>query len=345
MGHNSDLVFPAEWADQDAIMLTWPDASTDWVDFLTEAEEIYFSLSMEILKRQELLLVCQNKERVANLFSEEQGKRIRYFELPYNDTWARDHGPLTTFINGKPVINDFRFNGWGDKFDSHLDNQITEGLYSGKAFNGEVLYNDCRDFILEGGSIESDGMGTILTTSACLLNPNRNPWFSKADIELKLAEVLGAKRVLWLDHGHLEGDDTDSHIDTLARFCNENTIAYVKCTNSSDTHFEGLALMEAQLKTFTNVDGEPYQLVPLPMVSPICNQEGERMGATYANFLIINKAVLVPVYGTPEDSEALEILVGVFPDREIVGINCLPLIKQNGSLHCITMQILKGLLS
>lgn len=265
--------------------------------------------------------------------------------MSYNDTWARDHGPMATIRQGELFINDFGFNGWGNKFDARLDNLITEGLFNQKAFGAEVRYNNLRDFILEGGSIESDGNGTILTTSACLLNPNRNPGFSKADIESKLAETLGTTRVLWLDHGHLEGDDTDSHIDTLARFCNESTIAYVKCTNSADSHFEDMALMEAQLKSFTRVDGEPYTLVPLPMVSPIYNSEGARMGATYANFLIINKAVLVPVYGVPEDNHALEILAGVFPDREIVGINCLPLIKQNGSLHCITMQIPKGFLS
>jgi agmatine/peptidylarginine deiminase len=345
MGLNTDIVFPAEWAEQDAIMLTWPNSGTDWAENLDEAEHTYISMATEILKHQKLLIVCNNIPHVRQFFPIGQQQNIRIYELPYNDTWARDHGPITTIGQGKFYINDFGFNGWGNKFDASLDNLITEGLFNQNAFRTEVRYNNLRDFILEGGSIESDGNGTILTTSACLLNPNRNPWFSKTDIELKLAEVLGTQRILWLNHGHLEGDDTDSHIDTLARFCNENTIAYVKCPNSSDTHFEDLALMEAQLKTFTRLNGGPYRLVPLPMVSPICNQEGERMGATYANFLIINKAVLVPVYGVPEDNLALEILSGVFPDREIVGINCLPLIKQNGSLHCITMQIPKGLLS
>lgn len=345
MLHNSDIVFPAEWAEQDAVMLTWPDKDTDWSDILDEAEQTYVLLALEILKHQKLLIICNNESHVRQFFTSEQQQIIRFYDLPYNDTWARDHGPIATFNQGNPVVNDFGFNGWGNKFDASLDNLINEGLFNQKAFGTEIRYINLRDFILEGGSIESDGNGTILTTSACLLNPNRNPWFSKTDIERQLAETLGITRVLWLDHGHLEGDDTDSHIDTLARFCNENTIAYVKCSNNADSHIEDMVLMEAQLKSFARVDGEPYTLVPLPMVSPIYNSEGARMGATYANFLIINKAVLVPVYGTSEDSEALEILAKVFPDREIVGINCLPLIKQNGSLHCITMQIPKGFLS
>jgi agmatine deiminase len=345
MGLYSDIVFPAEWAAQDAIMLTWPNSGTDWADILEEAEQTYVVLATEILKHQELLIVCNNVSHVRQFFSSMQQQNIRFYEIPYTDTWARDHGPITTINQGILFLNDFGFNGWGNKFNARLDNLITEGLFNQKAFSAEVRYNNLRDFILEGGSIESDGNGTILTTSACLLNPNRNPWFSKTDVERQLAETLGTTRVLWLDHGHLEGDDTDSHIDTLARFCNKNTIAYVKCTNSNDPHFEDLALMEAQLKSFTQVNGEPYNLVPLPMASPLYNNDGLRMGATYANFLIINNAVLVPVYGVPEDNLALEILAGVFSDRKIVAINCLPLIKQNGSLHCITMQIPKGFLS
>ncbi len=200
-------------------------------------------------------------------------------------------------------------------------------------------------FVLEGGSIETNGMGTLLTTSPCLLNPNRNPYLTKTEIENELKRFSGAEQVLWLDHGFLEGDDTDSHIDTLARFCKQNTICYVKCTDGDDVHFEELNKMEEQLKDFRTPQGEPFNLVALPMADPVYNSEGRRMSATYANFLIINGAVLVPVYGQPKDREALEIIAGIFPEREIVGINCLPLIEQNGSLHCITMQIPKGFIS
>jgi len=344
MSDYTSIIFPAEWALQDAVMLTWPNVNTDWAENLKEAEQVYVSLASEILKRERLIIICDSKERTGQYFSEEQKKSIRFVELPYNDTWARDHGPVSIYNNGMPTILDFGFNGWGNKFDARFDNQITVGLFRKGIFNGETAYTDCNDFILEGGSIETDGQGTLLTTSACLLNPNRNPWYSKADIEDKLNELLGVTRCLWLDYGHLEGDDTDSHIDTLARFCCENTIAYVQCTNDSDPHYEDLAKMEEQLKTFVNRYGEPYRLVPLPMVSPIFNDQGKRLGATYANFLVINNAVLVPVYGTVEDNQALEIFKSLFPDREIVGINCLPLIRQNGSLHCVTMQIPKGFL-
>jgi len=344
MSDHTSIIFPAEWAWQDAVMLTWPNVNTDWAENLEEVEQVYVSLASEILKRERLIIVCDSKERTRQYFSDEQKELIRFVELPYNDTWARDHGPVSIFNNGMPTILDFGFNGWGNKFDARLDNQITVGLFRKGIFSGETAYSDCNDFILEGGSIETDGKGTLLTTSACLLNPNRNPWYSKADIEDKLEELLGVTRCLWLDHGHLEGDDTDSHIDTLARFCDENTIAYVQCTNRDDPHYEDLARMEEQLKTFVNRFGKPYRLVPLPMVSPIFNDQGKRLGATYANFLIINNAVLVPVYGTVEDNQALEIFKSLFPDREVVGINCLPLIRQNGSLHCITMQIPKGFL-
>lgn len=344
MSSHHHILFPAEWDPQDAVMLTWPHAGTDWTEILDEAEQTYVSLSTEIIRRQNLIIVCDDQSHVSSFFSSDQLHRIRFFELPFNDTWARDHGPIATYVDGNPVINDFGFNGWGNKFDARLDDLITSGLVAGGAFLPEVRVTHFHDFILEGGSIESDGAGTILTTSACLLNPNRNPWFSRADIEMKLAETLGADRVLWLDHGHLEGDDTDSHIDTLARFCDEETIAYVQCTDETDVHFSSMKQMEVQLQSITQRSGKPYRLIPLPMVSPLYNGEGQRMGATYANFLIINKAVLVPVYGTPEDPDALKIISGIFPDREVIGIHCVPLIKQNGSLHCITMQIPKGFL-
>jgi agmatine deiminase len=344
MTEKVQIVLPGEWAEQDAVMLTWPGVHTDWADIIDEAEGTYISLASEIVCRQDLLIVCDDVDRVRNFFTSAQQQRIRFFELPFNDTWARDHGPVGTYNNGQPMVNDFGFNGWGGKFDASLDNQLTSALFNLKAFAGDVQYKNCRDFILEGGSIESDGMGTLLTTSACLLNPNRNPDWSKSTIENKLSEILGLHRVLWLDYGHIEGDDTDSHIDTLARFCDENTIAYVQCTDESDPHYSDLNRMEKQLSTFVNNYGEPYRLVALPMASPVYHADGQRMGATYANFLIINGAVLVPVYGVPEDEQALGILADIFSDRQVVGINCLPLIKQNGSLHCITMQIPKGFL-
>lgn len=339
------IYFPAEWEEQDAVMLTWPNSMTDWADILMEAEQTYLSIAKEIVRRQQLIVVCNDRYSMEEKFSEDERTNIRFYEIPYNDTWARDHGPIITFRDGNAILNDFGFNGWGGKFDARLDNLISESLYKAKAFHNEVIYRDLRDFVLEGGSIESDGKGTILTTEACLLNVNRNPQYGRTAIEDRLRETLGATRILWLKHGFLEGDDTDSHIDTLARFCDEETICYVQCTDPEDPHYPALRAMEEELRCLKTQLGNPYRLVPLPMVSPLLNSDGERMGATYANFLIMNGAVLVPVYGTPEDNQALEILSGTFSDRNVVGINCLPLVKQNGSLHCITMQIPKGVIS
>lgn len=338
------VYFPPEWAPQDGVMLTWPHEGTDWAGMLTEVEETYLEIAREVIRREKLLVVCHDIAKISQKFTDEELASIGFYEIPNNDTWARDHGPLSTFVQGKPAINDFQFNGWGSKFDARLDNLITRNLFIQRAFLPEVQYREYPGFVLEGGSIESDGNGTILTTTKCLLNSNRNPHHSRQEIETVLTDFSGAGKILWLENGFLEGDDTDSHIDTLARFCNENTICYVHCEERNDPHFEELRKMEEQLKRFTNREGIPYHLVALPMADPVYNQEGRRMSATYANFLILNGAVLVPVYGQPKDREALDILAGIFPEREVTAINCLPLIEQNGSLHCITMQIPKGFL-
>jgi agmatine deiminase len=201
------------------------------------------------------------------------------------------------------------------------------------------------DFVLEGGSIESDGAGTLLTTSECLLTPSRNPSMDRTAIEQLLEEVLGVDRILWLNHGYLAGDDTDSHIDTLARFCAPDHICYVTCPDVADEHYSALAAMEEELQEFRQADGTPYRLTPLPWPDPIYDEDGERLPATYANFLIINGAVLLPVYDVPQDEEAVRIMAGIFPDREIIPIDCRPLIYQHGSLHCVTMQIPAGVVT
>jgi len=189
------------------------------------------------------------------------------------------------------------------------------------------------------GSIESDGEGTILTTTACVCNPNRNGGLSKNEVEAKLAEYLGAKRVLWLDYGYLAGDDTDSHIDTLARFVSKDSIMYVKCEDAEDEHHEALSNMEAQLKSFKTVEGQPYTLIPLPMPTAKIHDEGNRLPATYANFLISNGALVYPSYSVDEDKVAHEIFKDFFRDKEIIPVECSRLIEEGGSLHCSTMQV------
>ncbi|MDO5665462.1 MAG: agmatine deiminase family protein [Bacteroidia bacterium] len=337
------VVFPAEWYPQSGVQVTWPHADTDWLDILEEVTQCYVTFSKEILKRQKLLVVCPEEDEVVKHFTPEEQKNLIILELKSNDTWSRDHGAISVFINEKPTLFDFGFNGWGLKFAANHDNQITQHLFEQEEFKPEVQYQSKINFILEGGSIESDGEGTLLTTSQCLLAPNRNQPMTQDEIDKYLKKTLGADRILWLNHGYLAGDDTDNHIDTLARFCNENTIAYVKCDDENDEHFDELKLMENELKSFKTSEGESYRLIPLPMADAAYH-DGYRLPATYANFLIINGAVLMPTYASAKDKIAKIQLQKAFPGREIIGIDCRPLIKQHGSLHCVTMQFPKGFL-
>lgn len=336
-----NIILPAEWHRQSAVMITWPHANSDWADILDEVTDCYISLSKEITKRQKLIIVCENKNEVLQHFSDDEKNNITTKQIDSNDTWARDHGPISLFIDNQPAIFDFGFNGWGLKFASNLDNQITTELFDKQLFNENVLYRNKQNFILEGGAIESDGEGTLLTTSQCLLAPNRNQPMTQNEIEDYLIKTFGLKRVLWLNHGYLAGDDTDSHIDTLARLCDTETIAYVACNDKNDEHYEELKKMEEELISFKTIKGKPYKLVPLPMADEVI-YEGLRLPATYANFLIMNDAVLMPEYGTDKDDIAKKQLQIAFPKHEVIGVNCTPLIKQHGSLHCITMQIPEG---
>jgi agmatine deiminase len=326
---------PAEWEPQSAVQLTFPHKDTDWGPILDTVLPCFMEIAKTISRFQPVLLVCNNKEETRALFHETDLHHIKLVEAPSNDTWARDHGAITVEENGKPVLLDFVFNGWGLKFSADKDNRITTHLYSKGVFNSEIRPGG---IVLEGGALESDGLGTLLTTSECMLSPNRNPHLSKAQIEDYLKDCFGLQRVLWLDHGYLAGDDTDSHIDTLARFCSPDTIAYVKCPDASDEHFDALQKMEAELHQFKTLNGTPYHLVPLPWPDACFDEDGNRLPATYANFLIINGAVLVPTYKVPQDEAALQIFRTLFPDREVIGIDCSALILQHGSLHCVTMQ-------
>ena len=282
---------------------------------LAEITATYEEMAREIAKREEVIIVGE----------------------PSNDTWARDHGFISLVDDqGGRRLLDFRFNGWGEKFPADLDNAINHRLYDEGKLKGE--YIDCLDFVLEGGSIESDGKGTVFTTSCCLLAPHRNQPMTQEQIEERLKETLCAERIVWIDHGHLTGDDTDGHIDTLVRVCPDDTLLYVGCDDPEDEQYIDLRLMEEQLKTLRTLDGKPYKLVRLPMPRPIYDGE-DRLPATYANFLVVNGAVLCPTYDQPNlDAEALHLIGEAFPDREIVGIDCRSIIKQHGSLHCCTMQ-------
>lgn len=333
---NKDHYLPAEWESQSYIQLTWPHADTDWAYMLPEVEECFVNLANEIASRQPLLLVAPEFPEALKDFK--YMDNTTFFKCNTNDTWARDHAFITMMDpHADPQLLDFCFNGWGMKFAADKDNLINYNIHKNDIINGD--YINKRNFVLEGGSIESDGKGTLLTTSLCLLAPNRNDTMSRKEIENFLKECFNLKQVLWLDYGYLAGDDTDSHVDTLARMCPEDTIVYVKCNDENDEHYSALMAMESQLKTFRTLEGKPYRLLPLPMAEAVYDEDGYRLPATYANFLIMNDAVLFPTYNQPEnDKAAAAVLAEAFPGREIVGVDCRALIKQHGSLHCVTMQ-------
>ena len=305
---------PAEWERQSTVQLTWPHAGTDWAFMLPEITAVYEEMKREISKREPVIIVD---------------------DIPHNDTWARDHGFITVEEDGRLLLLDFCFNGWGEKFPAKLDNEINRHLYEQGIVKG--IYEDHLDFVLEGGSIESDGKGTIFTTRCCLMAPHRNQPLTQAEIEERLKLWLGAERIVWLNHGSLIGDDTDGHIDTLVRICPNDTLLYI----GADEDHPDLKAMEQELQTLRTLEGQPYRLLKLPLSRPIYSNSSlkERLPATYANYLVINGAVLVPTYDQPDlDAEALRIIGEAYPDREIVGIDCRAVIKQHGSLHCCTMQ-------
>ena len=336
---------PAEWEPQGGVLLTWPHGRGDFADALPEVEPVFVDIARRVAERERVLISCfdaGHRAHVADLLlaAGVDLERVSLFNVPSNDVWVRDHGPITVLRDGHPRLLDFVFNGWGGKYPAELDDAVPARLYQQGAF-GEVERVRVP-LVLEGGSIESDGAGTLLTTRSCLLHPGRNPGLDAGALEQRLREWLGAERVLWVAHGRLAGDDTDGHIDTLARFCDAQTIAHVVCEDADDPHFEPLARMRTELAELRTADGQPYRLVPLPLPAPIRDTDGRRLPATYANFLIINGAVLVPVYDDPTDRVALERLADCFPDRKLVAVPCRPLIAQNGSLHCATMQLPVG---
>ena len=333
-------VMPAEWEKQRLVLLSFPHEETDWHDPDTPTQletnlSPFIRIAQAIAYGEAVYIICKEKEKISNMFCSTHN--MTFIEIPTNDTWIRDYGYISLKENGETKLLDFTFDGWGGKFEAALDNSVNKALHQ-KGYLGTTPLEEI-DFVLEGGSIESDGKGTILTTSTCLCNPNRNGGLTKEEIENKLQNYLGTTRVLWLDHGYLSGDDTDSHIDTLARFVNPTTIMYVKCEDQNDEHYEALKKMETQLKSFRTAQGDPYTLIALPMCGAKYNESGDRLPATYANFLITNTALIYPVYNDENDKEADAVFKEVFPNKEIIPVNCLQLIEQGGSLHCSTMQI------
>ena len=337
--------FPAEWEPQSAILIAWPHAGTDWAERLGEVEDTYIALVAAITRFQPVI-VCVADEDVesyaqARLSSNRVDMaRVRFVEVPYDDTWLRDTGPITLREGDSFRLLDFRFTGWGGKFEASRDDRLVERLHG-----MGIFCNSSRqhiDFSLEGGAIETDGAGTLLTTWQCL--HQRHPDAEREQLGRQLADWLHQDRVLWLDHGYLEGDDTDAHVDTLARFAAPDAIVFQACDDPADSHHAPLQAMAAELAALRTADDRPYRLFPLPWPRPVIDG-GRRLAASYANFLIANGAVLMPAYGDPADAAAAAVLGEAFPGREIVPIPCRPPIWQNGSLHCLTMQLPEGLVA
>jgi len=324
--------------------MAWPHAGTDWAARLESTRLCFARIAAAISRRQTLLLLASDATveadaRTALAQSDADLARVRFITLPYNDTWLRDSGPISLRRADSFELLDFHFTAWGGKFEAGLDDRIVSELSA-----QGVFWNATHrriDFALEGGGIETDGAGTLLSTWHCL--HERHPEKSRADIEAVLKKHLRQDRVLWLEHGYLEGDDTDAHIDTLARFASESAIVYQGCDDPQDSHYPELQAMAAELAKLLTAAGKPYTLYALPWPKPILD-DGRRLAASYANFLIINGAVLMPVYGDPADAEALSVMHRAFPSHEVLGIPCRDLIWQNGSLHCCTMQLPEGLL-
>ena len=335
---------PPEWMPQSGVMLTWPRSDVEWNPDYASAERCHTAIAKETSLREPVIITCMDEahaERIRGYVRDAGGRvdRLRIYPFPSNDAWARDHGPITVLKDGKLLLLDFIFNGWGTKYPHAEDNRLSRRLHQAGAFGNTPM--ESIELVLEGGSIEVDEEGTLLTTESCLLNPNRNPKLKRAEIEALLKKYLGIDRILWLKHGAIDGDDTDGHIDTLARLCDGRTIAYQACQDQNDPHYAGLKAMEDELKALRRKDGQPYALVPLPWPQAVVDHTGRRLPATYANFLIMDGAVLVPTYNDPADAPALKALAGCFPDREIISVPCRSLIHQYGSLHCVTMQFPK----
>jgi agmatine/peptidylarginine deiminase len=334
---------PAEWAPQRALLLTWPHPNTDWATQLDAVETLYLELVRAVVHHQPVVILCPDATWQAQVAQRliDAGipqSRVRYVLAPGNDTWTRDHGPIGVVDDqGGAVLVDFRFNGWGGKYPAELDDRINQHLSASGLFAATRWQRS--ELVLEGGAIDSDGAGSLLLMRRTLVDPARNPGWSQAMIERELSRQLGTRHFLWLEHGQLSGDDTDGHIDTLARFVDARTIVHVTCEDRQDPDAESIAALITELQARRDAQGRPYRLRPLPRPAPIHDQDGQRLPAGYANFALINGAVLLPVYRDPADARAMAVLRDCFPERALYPIDCRALIRQGGSLHCACMQL------
>ncbi len=330
---------PPEWSKHKGTWLSYPhnpgtffekidnvrDKYTDMVKLLSECEEVHINVNDEEMENDLLSRLKDKKVNLNNIF---------IHRFPTNDAWCRDHGAIFAVDRdeNKLVALDFKFNAWGEKYPYELDNEIPKKM--AEYLNAERIE---IDMVLEGGSIDVNGNGLLLTTESCLLNPNRNSNMSKKEIEDNLKYYLGVEKILWLKEG-IVGDDTDGHIDDITRFVNKNTVITVVEENPNDENYPILKENYEILKTFTDIKGNKLNIIILPMPEPVY-YKGDRLPASYANFYISNKYVIVPIFNCDKDKMALEILQSVFTDRVVVGIDASDIVVGLGTFHCLTQQI------
>ena len=331
--------FPAEWAKHTATWLSWPHKEESWPG---KIETIYkpYCKFIKIVAEGELVRINVADAAMESFAKSELEKvgadmnKIEFYHFATNDAWCRDHGPafLINPATQQKQIVDWGYNAWGGKYPPfELDDVIPTRI--AQQFGLKVYH---PGIVMEGGSVDFNGAGTVLTTTACLLNPNRNPHLNKEQIEEYLTGYYGVKQVLWLGDG-IVGDDTDGHIDDITRFVNHNTVVTVVEEDENDENYHLLQENLETLKTFRLLDGNPLNIVELPMPSAVV-YDGQRLPASYANFYIANAAVIVPTYRDKNDARALQILKECFPDRKVIGIDSTDIIWGLGSFHCLSQQ-------
>ncbi|MBE8722567.1 agmatine deiminase family protein [Sphingobacterium pedocola] len=331
--------FPAEWEKQDAMWLSWPHKEGSWPGKIESIFKPYSEFIKAVAEGQKVRINVRDEEMksFALKYLTEVSthlENIEFFFLPTNDAWCRDHGPafLLNKQTGEKAVVDWGYNAWGDKYPPYdLDDVIPTKIAD---YFGHKLFTP--PVVMEGGSVEFNGSGTVMTTTACLLNKNRNPHLNQQQIETYLKEYYGQKQVLWLGDG-IVGDDTDGHIDDITRFVNEDTVLTVVEENREDENYIILQHNLAMLKSMRLLDGRPLNIIELPMPRPIVYDE-TRLPASYANFYIANKVVIVPTFADQNDRKALDIIQSCFPDRKVVGINSVDIIWGLGSFHCLSQQ-------
>jgi agmatine deiminase len=332
---------PAEWEPHEATWLSWPHKEASWPGAFDNVPGIFVEMAKH-LSESELVRINVADEEFAARVRELLVRggvsldAVRFHLNPTNDAWVRDHGPIYVVRDGdekrERAIIDWGYNAWGNKYPPYdLDDVVPQRI---AAESGEPIFQP--GIVLEGGSIDVNGTGTLLTTEACLLNPNRNPHLDKSQIEEYLRVYLGVDHILWLGDG-IVGDDTDGHIDDLTRFVSPRTVVTMIEEDSQDENFEPLRDNLERLKSMKDQDGRPFRIITLPMPAPV-HFDGQRLPASYANFYIANRAVLVPTYRCANDARATEILQGLFPDRRVVGIDCTEMVWGLGAIHCATQQ-------